>query len=231
MPREYKPRCCKDKALAVALFEGPCIPAPKRRKRPATVKGKSSYSETTNKATVVIPTRHPKGRVLKKKTRVSVRLNENVPPKYVATYQMHLTTYFTVYPINVVLLRMFQKIERRSPRMQQQAQSRYLLEGDTVGCKSRISTENGQRVCGVPKNKTKRLGGVETDQLQQLHTTLVRIIAFHCTYCRLGIRFFQLIEKNRLYLYISLQRWPVLQAVFTLSLTPAGDSGRWYSEL
>ncbi len=77
MPREYKPRCCKDKALAVALFEEPRTPIRKKRKRHATVN-----SETTNKAAAVaIPTPpHPKGRILKKQNRVSVRLNENVHP-------------------------------------------------------------------------------------------------------------------------------------------------------
>eukprot|EP01084_Bolivina_argentea_P222676 376850_1 len=131
MPREYKPRCCKDKALAVALFEEPRTPIRNKRKRPATVN-----SETTNKAAaVIIPTApHPKGRILKKQNR---------------------------------------KAERRSPRLRQ-AQNQHLLQDDTtVECKSRISSnENRQRVFGTSKNKKKRFGEVETDQLQQLNTTL-----------------------------------------------------------
>ncbi len=76
MPREYKPRCCKDKALAVALFEEPRTPISKRRKKPTTsVKGKLSDSEATNKTVEVISTPHPEGRTLKRKNRVSVRLN------------------------------------------------------------------------------------------------------------------------------------------------------------
>ncbi len=150
-------------------------------------------------------------------------------PALVSTFQMFVTMYFTVYPINVLLLRMSQKkkkkIEGRSTRLQQ-AQSQHLLENDTVGCESSMCPENGQRVGDdVPKNKTKRSEGLETDQLQQLYTTLVRIIESGCV---------QPIERNRfIYLYISLQLWRVvLQAALILRLIPAaGDSGRWNSEL